>query len=142
MSPTLRIDTVSDLRETVTYRISFHDLSVNYTIDCSSLVGNSASIGTPRLELLSVKSNTDKHVSILNVSGSGTESLAFAVGIGKEDIGFPGGITDNSSVKSSQIKIESHGNTSGYMFLTFVKKGGFANIGSARRKPLKPNAYN
>lgn len=138
----IRIDLVRDLRELATYRISFHDHSVSHTLNCSTLVGNSSGLGTPRLELLSLESNVDNHIGIFNISSSGTESLSFASGIGETKINFSEPITDNSTTKSSLIKFESHGgNASGYMILTFQKKEGFENIGPARRKPTRPNAY-
>ena len=137
----IRIDQVMDLRETVSYRVSFHDQTVNSTINCSTFVGNSATLGTPRIELLSIKSNVDKHLSVFNLTPANTESLAFAVGSGQTDLSFPGGIADESTRFSSVVKLESHGNTSGYALLTFVKKGGFENIGNSRRKPQRPNPY-
>lgn len=137
----IRIEQVMDLRETVSYRVSFHDQTVNSTINCSTFVGNSATLGTPRIELSSIKSNVDKHFSVFNLTPSGTESLAFSVGSGHTDLSFAGGIADQSTRYSSVVRLESHGNTSGYALLTFVKKAGFENIGNARRKPQRPNPY-
>lgn len=137
----IRVDKVMDLRETVSYRVSFHDYNVSETINCSTLVGNSASLGTPRMELLSIKSNVDKHFSVFNLTPGNTESLAFSTGSGHTDLSFAGGIADQSTRHSSVVKIESHANTSGYALLTFVKKAGFENIGRGRRKPQRPNPY-
>lgn len=138
----IRKDLVRDLRETVLYRLSFHDHAVDTTINCSSLSGNSASLGVPRLELLNVKSNVDRHIGIFNLTPNNTESLSFAVGIGDTDISFSEPVQDMSSSYSSVVKIEAHGgNASGYILLTFAKKGGFENIGNARRKPLRRAPY-
>ena len=137
----IRFDIVKDLRETVTYRAFFENESVSETFSCSTLVGSSATLGTPRLELFSVVSNVDKHVSLFNLSDAGTEYLSFSVGSGPSSISFDGGVADQSAVHSSVIKIGSDTSTTGYMIMTFIKKGGFTDIGRYRRKPNRPNPY-
>lgn len=138
---TVRTDLVRDLRETVSYRVSFHNNAVSQTINCSNLVGNSASLGTPRLELVHIKSNVDQHIGIFNVSSGGTDNLSFATGTGETEVTFASPIADNSTNKSSVVKVASHGNASGYVMLTFIKRDGFENVGSARRKPNRPRPY-
>jgi len=138
----IRIDLVNDLRETVSYRISVHDDSLEETINCSNLVGNSATLGTPRLELIGLESNLDNHFSIFNISSNSTENLTFSVGSGQTKINFSSPIIDQSITKSSLVKVICHGgNASGYVLLTFAKKEGFERVGSARRKIMRPNAY-
>jgi hypothetical protein len=138
---TIRFDIVKDLRETVTYRVFFENETVSETFDCSTLVGNSATLGTPRLELFSVASNVDKHISLFNVSVAGTESICFSAGLGSSSISFNGGVEDTSGEYSSVVKIASDNSTTGYMIMTFIKKGGFEDIGRHRRKPNRPNPY-
>lgn len=137
----VRTDLVRDLREMASYRVSFHNTTISETINCSNLVGNSASLGTSRIELIHVNSNVDQNIGIFNLSLSGTENLAFSTGTGETSITFSSPITDNSITKSSVVKLSSASNASGYVMLTFIKKSGFENTGSVRRKPNRPRPY-
>jgi len=137
----IRIDKLNDLRESVTYLVSFDKHHAASTINCSTLVGNSASLSIPRIELLGFESSLSNAIKIENCSASGTDYLSLAIGIGSSRASFYRSIEDGSSDYSSVVKITPEAQTSGYVLITFRKKQGFEDIGLNRRKMLRNRPY-
>jgi len=137
----IRIDKLNDLRESASYLVSFDKHHTASTINCSTLVGNSASLSTPRIELIGLESSLNGGIKIENVSATGTDYLSLAIGIGSSKVSFSRSIEDVSEVHSSVIKITPEGQTTGYVLITFQKKEGFVGIGLNRRKMLRNRPY-
>lgn len=142
MSNQTKFVKISELRESVVYRLTVHNETVDSTFNASSLsIGVNSTLGTQRLSFRSISSSLTDGISLYSTTSSDTDDLMFSVGSGQTNLSLASGIESDDSYNTGIYRLKSQGTVTGHATLTFQKVHGFENIGRYRRKPNRPNPY-
>lgn len=142
MSNQTKFSNISELRESVTYRLTVHNQAVNTAFNAADLsIGVNSTLGTQRLSFKGISSSLTGGLSLYSTTPGNTDDLMFSVGSGQTNMSLTSGIESDDGKNTGIYRIKTQGSVTGNATLTFQKVHGFENIGRYRRKPGRPNPY-